>query len=361
MPCIQKMHQDSQNSGKAEFIEGHNYGQVSAVIANESAARSIPLLTELQASPKKVDGTDKKDGDSLVAQMIALTHRASEAVGEPVYVALAACFSSGGAWAAADRTAKRNGVKLVEIVTRAQTNTVAFKTPEPQKEKKRGQPKKYGDKIVLYGLFPETSKFTRANMVLYGKPAQVRYLCLDLIWKPVKRLVRFVLVKADSGNCIMMSSDLTLGAEDIIAIYALRFKIETSFDEQKNDMGSFAYHFWTTALPKRKKWKPIGLPSDERSQHRIIQAKHAMEAFVCLNTIAAGILTVMAFSHNREIWQYYPGWVRTLRSVIPTIATTKLSLSHIFHAFLPRYAQLPIFCSVVPLLRNDDYLYKFVA
>jgi hypothetical protein len=361
MPGIQKMHQDSQNSGKPEFIEGHNYGQVSAVITNGSVVRSLPLLTELQASPKKIEGTKKKDGDSLVTQMITLTNRAAKAIGEPVYVALDAYYSSEVAWTAADKTIGEDGVKLVEIVTRAQSNTVAYRKPEPPKKKRRGQPRKYGDKIVLYSLFADTSKFTQTNMVLYGKPTQVQYLCLDLVWMPVKKLVRFVLVKTDSGNCVLMSSDLTLEAKDIITIYALRFKIETSFDEQKNDMGSFAYHFWTTALPKRKKWKSNEPLTDERSQSRIAQTKQAIETFVCLNTIATGILTVVAFSHNREIWQYYPGWVRTLRSVIPTVATSKMSLSHVFHAFLPRYKSLPSFFCIIPLLRNDDYLYKFVA
>jgi hypothetical protein len=361
MPGIQKMHQDSQNSGKPEFIEGHNYGQVSAVITNGTVTRSLPLITELQASPKKIEGTKKKDGDSLVTQMITLTQRAAEAIGEPIYVALDAYYSSESAWAAANKTVTEDGVKLVEIVTRAQTNTVGYKVPEPPKKKKPGQPRKYGDKIILYNLFTDTAKFTQTIMVLYGKRTQVQYLCLDLIWMPVKRLVRFVLVKTDKGNCILMSSDLNLEAKDIITIYALRFKIETSFDEQKNDMGCFAYHFWTTALPKRKKWKPIEVPSDERSHKRIIQTKQAMETFVCLNTIATGILTIMAFSHNREIWQYYPGWIKTLRSVIPTVSTSKLSLSHVFHAFLPRYKSFPTFCCLIPLLRNYDYLYKSVA
>lgn len=94
-------------------------------------------------------------------------------------------------------------------------------------------------------------------MALYVKQAVVHYLCLDLIWKPVKKLVRFVVVESDNGSCVLMSTSLTLSPEDIIAIYALRFKIETSFAEQKNDMGCFAYHFWTTALPKRKNGKKL--------------------------------------------------------------------------------------------------------
>lgn len=361
MPDVQILHQDSQNSGKQEFIEGHNYGQVSVVISNDSVSRSLPLITELQTSRKKIEGSKKKDGDSLVTQMITLTHRAAQAIDEPVYVALDAYFSSEAAWSAADKTVTEDGSKLVEIVTRAQSNSVAYTVPEPPKVKKRGRPRKYGDKIVLYDCFKDMSKFTQTTMVLYGKTTKVQYLCFDLIWMPVKRVVRFVCVETNSGRCVLMSSDISLDPKDIIMIYALRFKIETSFKEQKNDMGCFAYHFWTTALPKRKKWKQVDLPTDIQLQKRIAKAKQATNTFVCLNTIATGILTIMAFSHSREIWRFYPGWVRTLRSTIPTIAATKLTFSHVFHSFLPRFSSLPSFLFILPLLRTDDYLYEDVA
>jgi hypothetical protein len=84
-----------------------------------------------------------------------------------------------------------------------------------------------------------------------------------------------------------MSTSLSLSPEEIIAVYALRFKIETSFDEQKNDMGCFGYHFWTAALPKRKRWRKseVEEPTDERSQRRIVDAKQAIDSFVCLCTI----------------------------------------------------------------------------
>jgi len=75
-------------------------------------------------------------------------------------------------------------------------------------------------------------------MILYGKKTEVKYLCLDLIWRPVKTLVRFVVVETDSGRCVLMSTSFTLTAEEIIEIYALRFKIETSFDDDM-ELGIF--------------------------------------------------------------------------------------------------------------------------
>jgi len=361
MPEIQTMRQESQNSGKPSFIEGHNFGQVSAVISNGTVSRALPLITEMQASPPRIEGTKKPDGDTLVVQMIKLVHKAAQVAGEPVVVALDAYFSSEAAWTAADSTMNAEGERLVEIVTRGQSNTVAYTIPEPPKVKKRGQPRKYGDKVILYELFSDMSKFEQTTMTLYGKQTKVRYLCLNLIWMPVKKLVRFVVVETSSGRCVLMSTSLTLSPEEIIEIYALRFKIETSFDEQKNDMGAFSYHFWTTALPKRKKWRKSETPTDDNLQKRIAEAKRATETFVCLCTIAAGILSIIAFSHNREIWNRYSGWVRTLRSTIPTIASVKTVLAQDFQAFLQFYPHVPI-CSIVKFRqREDEFCFRNIA
>jgi hypothetical protein len=51
MPDIEILHQDSQNSGKAEYIAGHNYGQISAVITNGTVSRSIPLINPKAVLP----------------------------------------------------------------------------------------------------------------------------------------------------------------------------------------------------------------------------------------------------------------------------------------------------------------------
>ena len=188
MPDIEMHHQDSQNSGKPEYIAGHNYGQVSAVITNGTVSRSLPLMTELQLSPPRREGTKKPDGDTLVTQMVNLVHKTALSMKEPVVAALDAYFSSERAWAAADKTITETGERLVEIVTRSQTNTVGYTVPQPPKVKRRGAPRIYGERVVLYSLFSDMNRFNQTTMTIYGKKTAVKYLCLDLLWKPVKKL-----------------------------------------------------------------------------------------------------------------------------------------------------------------------------
>ena len=184
---------------------------------------------------------------------------------------------------------------------------------------------------------------------------------MDLLWKPLGRVIRFVVVESERGRMVLMCSDLTINPEDIIEIFTLRFKIETSFDEQKNDMGCFSYRFWTAALPKRKRWiKNDELPVIENPE-KIDDTKRAINSFVCMGTIATGILTIIAFSHNRQIWKRYPGWIRTIRSHIPTIAITKETLAQDFLAFLQSYPHLPLASFINSKMHLGDFLYDDVG
>jgi hypothetical protein len=81
---------------------------------------------------------------------------------------------------------------------------------------------------------------------VYGERNVIlRYRVSDLLWRPAGRLVRFVaVIHPTRGSCLLMSTDLSLSAVDIIHVYGLRFKIEHSFKQATRLIGAFAYHFW---------------------------------------------------------------------------------------------------------------------
>jgi hypothetical protein len=63
----------------------------------------------------------------------------------------------------------------------------------------------------------------------------MRYRVCDLLWRPAGRLVRFVAVLHPSrGSCLLMCTDTSLDAIEIIRLYGLRFKIEHSFKQAGN-------------------------------------------------------------------------------------------------------------------------------
>ena len=364
MPDIQILHQESENSGKGEFIAGHTFAQIGAIVESGNVGRCVPLVTQAQQSPPKIPGTKKPDGDTLVIQTIKLGLETAEyayyATGETTIGVYDSYFSKQTAFQTAESKLTPDGRRLLNIVTRAQDSYVGFlpRIADTGSKRSPGRPKIYGDKVKLKDLLKDTSGFTETTMTLYGKKTKVRYICLDLLWKPIGETIRFVVLDSDRGQCILMTDDLTLSPEEIITIYTLRFKIETSFDEQKNVIGCFEYHFWTMTLEKRKKRKASVLPQEEERLGKVNEAKKAISTFVCLSTIATGILTIIAFKHNCEIWKRYPGWIRTLRISIPGVTITREAFATGFHASLRHFSHLPSSKAVLTLLRSTEYLYS---
>jgi hypothetical protein len=54
MPCIERMHQESQNSGKGAFIEGHLFGFIGMIVPGFN--RSIPVMAGIRESKAKAGG-----------------------------------------------------------------------------------------------------------------------------------------------------------------------------------------------------------------------------------------------------------------------------------------------------------------
>jgi hypothetical protein len=173
----------------------------------------------------------------------------------------------------------------------------------------------------------------------YGKKRKVSFLCLDLIWKPIKAKVRFVLVVDGTEKFILMCSDLLLDPVMIITAYGYRFKIEVCLKMLKLLVGTFCYHFWSKAWPKRDRRGHSNLDSvtDERSRANIVKAVRAIEAFMNFGCIATGILQLLALKYKQIIWKGYRGWLRTSTSEVPSEETVmsviQESFFHNFHDF----------------------------
>jgi hypothetical protein len=241
-------------------------------------------------------------------------------MGKRCLLVLDAYFAVGPVFAILKNVVDSHGQRLVHVVTRAKSNVVAYGEP-PDKTGKPGRPRQYGPKLKLAVLFETRAEaFEPTAIELYGCCKTVSFLCLDLIWKPVGEKVRFVLVADGAERFILMCSDLTLSAPDIIRAYSYRFKIEVSFKVLKHLMGAFYYRFWTSSWPRIGKRTASDLSeiSDSRRQRLIRQTTNAIEAFANFGCIATGILQIIALNFHQTIWRKYAGWLRTVTSTIPS-------------------------------------------
>lgn len=246
-------------------------------------------------------------------------------MGKRCLLMLDAYFAVGPVFKILKKVVDADGQRLVHIVTRAKSNAVAYGDPPPETGG-RGRPRKYGPKLKLMAMFESQAvAFEQTVIELYGCCKTVSFLCLDLVWKPVGEKIRFVLVMDGPERFILMCSDLTLSAPDIVRAYSLRFKIEVSFKVLKHLMGTFYYRFWTHAWPRigKRTVSDLSEITDTRRKRLIQEAADAIEAFANFGCIATGILQVIALNFHGTIWKKYAGWLRTVTSAVPSEEVVK--------------------------------------
>jgi hypothetical protein len=273
---------------------------------------------------------------SITTLMAAMATDLATAIGGNCLLVLDAYFAVGPVFLYLSQAVNADGKRLIHIVTRAKSNVVAYKDPPP-KTGRPGRPRKYGSKLKLSELFVDyADQFQETQIELYGKYKTISFLCLDLIWKPVKEKVRFVLVRDGEGIFILMCSDLTLSAPNIIRAYSYRFKIEVNFKVLKHLMGVFFYHFWTEACPRLAGKNQIDLSEicDPDEKRLIKQTANAIEGFVNFGCIATGILQILSLNAVDRVWDKYSGWLRTQTSSIPSEQIVKSVIQEeFFHNF----------------------------
>jgi len=169
--------------------------------------------------------------------------------------------------------------------------------------------------------------------------------------------LRFVLVKFNGINSILVSTDLNLNPETIIRLYSYHFKIECTFRELKQVIGAFSYQFWCKSMPKLNRFKRkneidvIDKVKDEKVKHRIISTLNAVEMYVMCSCIAIGLLQIIALNFsstelNNKIFRY----LRTPSKTIVSEATVACYLRKNIIRIMAKNARL----SITKIIKNKQ-------
>lgn len=290
--------------------------------------------------------------------MAAMAAELVSVVGKRCIIVLDAYFAVGPVFLILRQILDDSGNHLLHIVTRAKSNVVGYQDPPP-KTGRPGRPREYGAKLKLMELFETmAARFEQTTIEIYGQYEEVSFLCLDLIWKPIKEKIRFVLVRDGSECFILMCSDLTLSAHDIIRAYSYRFKIEVSFKVLKHLIGVFFYRFWTSAWPRigKQNVSDLSAAGDPRSHRLIRQTTNAIEAFVNFGCIATGILQIVSLNFHEKIWKKYLGWLRTLTSTIPSEEVVKSVIQEEYYHNFRFFSNSAIYRIIMSKSRKYNYI-----
>ena len=352
IPGVKKLHQESENSGKAPWIFGHHFGVVGMLAGGLEKLFCIPVACELHEGATalrklqgkeapEINGVEKSTVVTLMGKLLAIV---VSNITEPCVAVLDAYFAASPIFAMAKVVCREDGERMLHIITRAKGNVVA-REQHPGPYCGRGRPPKYGKKVRLKELFSsQPEEFSNVVVDVYGETKKLSIFCLDLLWDDI--LLRFVLVKDGDDSFILICSDLTMAPAEIVSLYGSRFKIEVAFKMLKHVIGGFCYHFWTKAwqVAKDQTFTCEQLKDmPERTQRLLADAMNAVEAFVNFALIATGLLQMLAIRHAKEIKKRHSWWMRTYPSDVPSEEMVKRVIQHEFYHNFRKFRNTAIY------------------
>jgi hypothetical protein len=326
MPAVKKLFQSSENNTKPAFISGHSCQAIAVVTKAARSFLAIPLACRIQEGVVFTN----RDQRSLLDKLVILLR--SLCLSMPYYLVADTYYAA----QAIIRPLLKAGQHLV---TAARITAVGYEPAPQPKKRKRGRPKLYGTKVYLRKAFEDSEQFCSALSPIYGeKNVTLQYRTMDLLWRPVGVLVRFVLVIHPSrGRKILLSTDTSLCGLQIIELFGVRFKIEVAFKQAIYTIGTYCYHFWMAAMTPRPRRsgnqylhrKPQGYRDQVR---RKIRAYHL---HIQLGCIAQGILQALSILCAASVWKHFGSWLRTIRpGILPSELVVSAAMRHTLPEFL---------------------------
>lgn len=193
-------------------------------------------------------------------------------------------------------------------------NACAYRSAELSNTKRRGRPKKYGERVRLFSLFKTDLSFQNAPWPNDPK-LTIQYCSIKLFWKPFGDLVLFVLTRHPvRGDAIVMSTDLNVDPVSLVTVYSFRFRIEVFFRMAVHQVGAFVYRFWLMQV-----------------------------AF-----IAHGLLQYLSITCRQTVWSGFGTWLRTIRpNTLASEMVVSMALSGSYSEFLSDGQHCPIFTKFI--------------
>ena len=314
-PGLKYLHSPSQNQSKPQRFSGHHFGCVAFVAENSGQFRPILQAAQMHEGvdalrEQQSEKTQQKSPETVVSRMMSLITIIAINQGQPMYAALDALFSTKVAFHSVFNRLQENGSPWVHLITRAKSNYVGYTAASRSKK----------ERVKLWNVFDKLDLFTEHPHPLHPK-RRVKLYQRDLYWGEESFFLRFVWGIDEGRKFILMSSDLQLTSLEILKFYGLRFQIEFGFRVLKHIIGGFGYRFWSSLCRPEKSSSKQALKIIDKKKETAIAEKsleklNAIERFINLAIIAQGILSYLALTKDKWVWEVHhlSSWQRSYSS-----------------------------------------------
>jgi hypothetical protein len=326
MPGVKKLHQESQDNSKPQYIFGHSCQAIAVVVHAASSFFALPLATAIHEG-------------------VVFSNRDKRTLLDKLVILFGSLQIIPAAYLVADRYYASAKVILAllkrgqHLISAMRSNAVAYLPAPVPATRRRGRPRKYGRKILLKALFADRHLYESAPSPVYGeRGVDILYRAVELYWRPVGRLVRFVSVVHPARGCMtFLSTDLSLDPLEVVRCYGLRFKIELAFKQAVHAVGTWCYHFWMAGMTPRGNRSGNQHVHHNSDDYRAA-VRRKLAAYDChlqMGTIAQGLLQMLSVMHAPLVWRLFGSWLRTIRDGIPpSEGIVSLALRHCLPEFL---------------------------
>src|SRR5215207_635999 len=242
MPGVQKWKDHSDNADRGTYLIGHHWNLVGLISPWESRWLCWPLgmrlVPGLKGARQWMVG-DTVEPMSFWDAAIAAILEVMRCLGEASVRVVADAYYS--------KAPLLNGLlaRGIHAISRLREDAVGWDDPEPRPPGTRGRKPRHGRKWPLASLLSAQTP-TRERLTLYGKLTEVVFVVRDVWLRDVAQKVRVVVLEGTKEPILLVSTDLTLSALQIIEIYGARFSIELTIRDLKQHFGLGDYQCTTT-------------------------------------------------------------------------------------------------------------------
>ena len=241
MPGVQKWKNHSSNPDRGGYILGHNWSILGLLFPFSGRWFCFPIMARLVPGQKNpshfVSAPEGLRPANFWDVAVSNIFYAWELLGQRALRAVVDSYFANVSFI------KPLMEKGIAVISRLRKDAVGW--DDSQEYSGRGRPRKRGKKWKLAELL-NAFKPDTLTVHIYGKTRQVTAVTREVWLRNIPRKVKVVVIEGVKEPIILVSTDLSLTAAQIIEIYAARFSLEIAIRDLKQHFGFEDYQATTT-------------------------------------------------------------------------------------------------------------------